>query len=141
MDLEIKDYLSKVEANCLLHQSIHILNNKEIGRENISPPNESLQVSFLSLEKNQTFRPHKHIIFNREMPIAQESWVVITGSVEVTYYDLDDSILKKVKLSKGDCTVTYRGGHTYQALENNTNIYEMKTGPYLGQEFDKKFIE
>ena len=74
------------------------------------------------------------------MPIAQESWIVIEGRVEVTYFDLDDSILKKVIINKGECTITYRGGHNYLSLEDNTNVYEMKTGPYFGQKFDKEFI-
>ena len=33
LDLEIKDYLSKVEANCLLYQSIDILNNKKLSEK------------------------------------------------------------------------------------------------------------
>ena len=74
------------------------------------------------------------------MPIAQESWIVIHGKVEVTYYDLDDSVLEKTIINRGECTITYRGGHNYLSLEDNTNVYEMKTGPYLGQKFDKQFI-
>ncbi len=140
MELLVNNYFSNIEKSILLHQSIHIVDNKKKGRENISPPEQSLQASFLTLEKNQTFQPHKHITFKREMPIAQESWIVIEGRVEVTYFDLDDSILKKVIINKGECTITYRGGHNYLSLEDNTNVYEMKTGPYFGQKFDKEFI-
>ena len=133
MELEIKNYLSRVEKDTLLHQSIHIKKNSKPGRENISPTNQSLQVSYLNLENNKTFVPHKHIFFNRDMPIAQECWIVLSGKVEVIYYDLNDKLLDKVILKNGDCTITYRGGHNYVSLEDNTNSYEVKTGPYLGQ--------
>ena len=35
---------------------------------------------------------------------------------------------------------TLQGGHNYLILEDDTLVYEFKTGPYEGQEFDKKFI-
>lgn len=140
MKLNIKSYHSKKEKGTLLHQSIHIDNFNNPGRENISPVNESLQVACITLEEGKTFSPHKHIKHNRNMPMAQESWVVIKGRVEVTYYDLDDTILDKIILEKGECTITYRGGHNYMSLVEDTFVYELKTGPYLGQKFDKEFI-
>jgi len=140
LDLNIRNYYSKKEKGILLHQSIHLKNVNKPGRENISPVNESLQVACIVLQKGKTFSPHKHIIHNRNMPMAQESWVVINGKVEVTYYDIDDTILEKIILDKGECTITYRGGHNYMSLVEDTFVYELKTGPYLGQKFDKEFI-
>ena len=55
-------------------------------------------------------------------------------------YDLDDTILYTGILEPGDCSVSYYGGHNYMSLEDNTTVYEFKTGPYLGQELDKVFI-
>ena len=37
--------------------------------------------------------------------------------------------------------MTFEGGHNYEALENNTVVYEYKTGPYTGIENDKVFID
>jgi hypothetical protein len=36
--------------------------------------------------------------------------------------------------------MTFRGGHNYLILEDDTIVYEYKTGPYLGQELDKVFL-
>jgi hypothetical protein len=36
--------------------------------------------------------------------------------------------------------MTFEGGHTYEALEDDTVVYEYKTGPYQGQESDKIFL-
>ena len=43
-------------------------------------------------------------------------------------------------LLPGDASFTLYGGHTYKILEQDTIVYEYKTGPYLGQTFDKEFI-
>jgi hypothetical protein len=72
--------------------------------------------------------------------IAQESWVVISGSVEVSFYDTDGSLLEKQVINSGDCSMTFEGGHTYTILEDDTVVYEYKTGPYYGIEHDKVFI-
>jgi hypothetical protein len=53
---------------------------------------------------------------------------------------LDDKILAEPILKTGDASFTLEGGHNYLILEDNTLVYEYKTGPYEGQLMDKKFI-
>jgi cupin fold WbuC family metalloprotein len=93
------------------------------------------------MQKDKTFKPHKHIFKQGEKEvIAQESWVVIQGSVKVILYDLDDQIIAEEIINKGDCSITFEGGHNYYILEDDTVVYEYKTGPYKGQLLDKEFI-
>ena len=87
-----------------------------------------------------TFKPHKHVYCEKTTTIAQESWVVIEGKVKAILYDIDDNIISEEILNAGDCSITLYGGHTYEILEDNTLVYEYKTGPYLGIEADKAFI-
>ena len=72
--------------------------------------------------------------------IAQESWAVIKGSVNVSFFDTDGTLLAKHILEPGDASFTLEGGHTYEILEVDTLVYEYKTGPYTGQENDKVFL-
>ena len=130
---------SKVDTGKLLHIIYRISEIKE--RTNISPDNEYLQLASLKMKKGTTFKPHKHIIHEKVTDIAQESWVVIKGSVKCIFYDLDDTIIAEPILYPGDCSLTFRGGHNYLILEDDTIVYEYKTGPYLGQELDKTFIK
>ena len=134
---------SKIDESVLLHQyfSPNISSTSDFTRVNISPENESLQVAFLCLPKGQTFKPHKHINHDRNMPMAQESWIVLDGEVRVFYYDLDDSLHSSIVLTKGSISVTYRGGHNYLSLSEPSIVYEYKTGPYLGVQYDKVFLE
>lgn len=131
---------SKVDPNILLHIAFRY-NDITEQRQDISPNEEFLQISTFSLEYQKTFRPHKHIPCDKHATITQECWIVLTGHVRVSYYDLDDTLLEQVNLGSGDLTVTFRGGHTYESLTDDTRVYEIKTGPYSGQAADKVFID
>jgi hypothetical protein len=132
---------SKVDPKKLLH----IITRKEEitpGRIDIVPEDNFIQCSILNLENNKTFKPHKHIWKERTRNvIAQESWIVIQGSVKCILYDIDNTIIAEPILKPGDASFTLEGGHNYLILEDNTLVYEYKTGPYEGQSFDKTFID
>ena len=135
----MEEIVSK-DGSTLLHKIFRKEDFVE-SRTDISPEEEYLQLSSLRMNKGKTFKPHKHIIHEKLTDIAQESWVVVRGKVKAILYDLDDQIIREVVLSQGDVSITYRGGHNYLILEDDTLVYEYKTGPYLGQELDKTFID
>ena len=135
----MKQIFSKIEPGILLHQ-VFRYNQISKEREDIVPKNEFLQLAILKMQKGKTFKAHKHIIKEKITNIAQESWVVIKGSVKCFFYDIDDTIIEEVILEQSDLSMTFRGGHNYEILEDDTVVYEFKTGPYLGIEFDKIFI-
>ncbi len=130
---------SKVSPGTLLHLVFRL--DEAIGRTNIAPDNEFLQVASIRMEKGQTFEPHKHIAYEKTTNITQESWLVVKGRVECILYDLDDTIIARHVLNPGDGSMTFRGGHNYMILEDETVVYEFKTGPYLGQRLDKAFLD
>jgi cupin fold WbuC family metalloprotein len=136
----MKKIYSKVDPSKLLHI---IVRKEDItqGRQDIVSEEHFIQCSILNMEEGKTFRPHKHIWKERTRNvIAQESWIVIQGSVKCIFYDLDDSIIDEPILYPGDASFTLEGGHNYLILEDNTLVYEYKTGPYEGQALDKTFI-
>ena len=124
---------------------LHIVVRKEDilpGRQDIVPEDNFIQCSILNLDQGKTFRPHRHIWKERTRNvIAQESWVVIHGKVKCTFYDIDNTVIAEPILKPGDSSFTLEGGHTYVILEDDTLVYEYKTGPYEGQEFDKRFLD
>ena len=132
---------SRIEPSKLLH----VINRLSdiTGRKDIIPEDNFIQCATLKMEKGKTFPPHKHIIKERHYnnQIAQESWVVIKGKVQCIFYDIDDSIIAEPILEAGDASYTLYGGHTYKILEDDTIVYEYKTGPYEGQKLDKVFID
>lgn len=134
----MEKFFSKIEPGKLLHLVNRL--DEITDRTNIAPEDEFLQLASLKMRKGQTFKAHKHITLEKVTNIAQESWVVIKGSVKCIFYDLDDTIIAEPVLFPGDCSMTFRGGHNYLIMEEGTIVYEYKTGPYFGQEMDKVFL-
>jgi cupin fold WbuC family metalloprotein len=136
----MKYIFSAVDPTKLLHI---VVRKEEMlkGRKDIVSDDNFIQCSMLNLDNGHTFKPHSHIWKERTRNvIAQESWVIIQGSVRCTFYDLDDTLIEEVILQQGDASFTLEGGHNYLILEDDTLVYEYKTGPYEGQEYDKRFI-
>lgn len=133
------DIRSKI-SNKVIHKVVKP-NLDEVGRLELVEPNHFIQCAYLRMDEGKTFRPHKHIWKEPSFDkmIAQESWVVIRGSVKVFFYDTDMTLLETHILNAGDSSFTLEGGHTYEILEDDTLVYEYKTGPYEGQEKDKVF--
>jgi mannose-6-phosphate isomerase-like protein (cupin superfamily) len=131
---------SKIDPTKLLHVIVR-KENLTPGRVEVINEDQFIQCALLNMEKGKTFKPHKHIWKERTRNvIAQESWIVIQGSVKCIFYDIDDQILATPILYPGDASFTLEGGHNYEILENDTLVYEYKTGPYEGQQLDKQFI-
>jgi len=131
---------SRVEPDRLLHIVFKSDDLQVDGRIDVSPETEGLQVAFLRLKNEQTFKPHIHKERPREIPRTQESWIIMRGIVGATYYDTDGSFLCRKTLQAGDCTITFAGGHNYRAYTSNTRVFETKLGPFVGVDVDKEFI-
>jgi len=117
-----------------------ITNFEEAGRHDASTVDEILQVSALSLAKNKVVKSHMHKPVVRGTIGTQEAWIVISGSIRAEIFDTNKDKISENILMSGDCVVLYRGGHSMQVLEDDTVIYEIKNGPYLGAENDSQPI-
>ena len=81
----------------LIYRANEFYNIEEGHRKDIVDAKEFIQVSALKMKKGQKFKPHQHIWKDgEEKVIAQESWVVIRGSVKCSFYDTDGTILSEV---------------------------------------------
>ena len=135
---------SKIDPKKILHM-IHRVDEfytiKDGHRRDIVAEKEFIQSAAMNMNKGHSLQAHKHIWKPGEREcIAQESWVVIKGSVEVPMYDLDGTLIETPILYPGDSSVSLYGGHAYVVLEDDTLVYEYKTGPYKGRENDKVII-
>ena len=120
-----------------------VINKKQdilASRTNFSPDEALLQASSKILTKNDLFKPHKHNEIKRETLGTNEAWVILSGSIEAQFWDLDDTPIHKEILEAGDCAIVFSAGHGFKVLEEGTILYEFKNGPYFGQVMDKTFI-
>jgi cupin fold WbuC family metalloprotein len=110
------------------------------SRTDLCPEDEYLQICTKVMEAGTTFKPHRHNKLIRTTDITQEAWIILKGKVAATFWDLNDSIIYETNLSAGDCAVVFKAGHSFEVIEDDTILYEVKTGPYYGVEKDKTFI-
>jgi hypothetical protein len=138
------EYFSRVNPNFLLHGVYRMddLLRQDSLRVDISDPANSLQISALHLKEEMNFKPHYHLlkVLKEYKTKAQESWVVVSGSVRVSFYDVDNTFLGHEVLVPGDISYTFDGGHGYEIISPNTLVYEFKSGPYIGASADKNYL-
>lgn len=131
---------SKQQPSKLLH-IIYRNSDAKSGREDICPADQFLQIAALRPEQGTTYKPHRHLWYRyNDDRVTQESWIVIRGNVRVILYDIDNTAIHEDVLTPGDLSCTFIAGHTYEILTEDAMIYEVKNGPYFGQEADKIFI-
>ncbi len=131
---------SRIDPSVLLF----VINRRENiseNRQDLSPGEEYLQCATKQLTKGTTFAPHRHNELIRETNITQEAWVFLQGKVAARFWDIDDTLIYETELGAGDAAIVFRGGHSFEVLEDETILYEFKTGPYYGVEKDKSYIE
>ena len=147
LNLISKEQIIDPTSGVLLHEIIHLNAGSSqsgvLNRVDFSREDEFLQAALIEIPPRHSFRPHIHL--EREQVSsnfrAQESWVVVSGQVLVHYYSEDRAYLCTKTLGAGDLSITYRGGHGYEAGPSGALVYEFKTGPYLGREIDKEFLD
>ena len=100
-----------------------------------------VQVASWKYNGGHTTKPHSHKISERTSNITQELVYVKKGSLKATLYSNNEEIISTKILKEGMCILIFRGGHKYEILEDNTEVFEVKNGPYPGIEKDKKTIE
>ena len=113
----------------------------EDGLNFISSENDYQQVGTWGYNRGQKLSPHIHLIEPREVRRTQEVIFVKSGCIRVSIYTEKEEFLKSVELKKGDTIVLLNGGHGYEILEDDTKVLEIKNGPYVGAEKDRKRLD
>lgn len=136
----IKKIYSKLEPSLLLN-IIHVNEPSQgkiekIERSGITEPGHFLQAMSFKLPADTEVKAHKHNPQERETSQTHEACLVLDGSIELSVYDKDNSLVEKTILNGGDCAVLINGGHSIKALAETT-LFEFKNGPYNGPEKDK----
>jgi len=100
-----------------------------------------VQVSTWNYNKDKHLRAHSHRLCERCSDRTQEVVFVKSGKMKVYFYNNDHKLIKEDCLNAGDAAIIYSGGHAYDIIEDGTQIFEVKNGPYPGIEKDKAFIK
>ena len=112
----------------------------EEGLNFISSEGDYQQVGIWGYNKGKKLAAHIHLIEPREVLRTQEVVFVEEGRIRADIYTEKEEFLKSVELKKGDTIILLNGGHGYEILGDNTKVLEVKNGPYVGADKDRKRI-
>lgn len=106
---------------------------------NFFTPNEySQQLAFMSHHAGKQIQPHIHRKVQREVYYTQETLFIRKGKLQVDFYSDNQKYLEYRVLNPGDVILLIKGGHGFKVLEN-LEMFEVKQGPYAGDEDKIKF--
>ncbi len=100
-----------------------------------------LQVATWNYNSGKHLKAHGHKICKRTSDRTNEVLFIKSGKIKAFFYNEGDTVIKEEELEAGDIAIIYAGGHAYDVLEDDTQVLEIKNGPYPGLEADKKIIE
>ena len=100
------------------------------GLDFLTGISEPIQVATFRYDKGKELKAHRHIERKREVIRTQEVLIVLSGRVLLDVYDSDDHINCFVELFSGDGFISLNGGVGYKVLAHDTQMIEVKVGPY-----------
>jgi mannose-6-phosphate isomerase-like protein (cupin superfamily) len=100
-----------------------------------------IQFAIHQPEHNQKFIPHYHLESARTVLKTQEVLVILSGKMTVTFYSETGDYLGAEDLEGGQAIILLNGAHGFKVHSKDCKFLEIKNGPYLGAELDRKRIE
>tara|TARA_B100001029_G_C15063401_1_gene460775 strand:+ start:1958 stop:2365 length:408 start_codon:yes stop_codon:yes gene_type:complete len=113
----------------------------EDGLSFFSDDEDYIQVGTWGYDKPKELLAHTHNEVHRDVAWTQEVIFVKKGSIKAEIYDLSNKKVQDIICNVGDIIVLLRGAHGYHILEDDTQVLEVKNGPYVGAELDRVRIK
>jgi len=105
-----------------------------------SQDDEFIQVGTWKYEKGKKLLAHAHNTVKRSFSHTQEVVHVRKGRVMAHIYGAEKNLIEDIMLHQGDTLILLSGGHGYDIMEDETEVLEVKNGPYPGAEQDRTRI-
>ena len=108
------------------------------GLSFFSQDQEFIQVGSWGYEAGKELKAHIHNEVRREVLWTQEVIYVKQGQIKAHIYDSNEKKVADIDVNAGDVIILLRGGHGYTITQNDTQVLEIKNGPYVGPELDRR---
>ena len=108
------------------------------GIEFFTPGSYSQQLGYMKHPSGYVIQPHVHNPVAREVEYTKEVLFIRSGRLRVDFYSENQRYLESAVLEAGDVILLAYGGHGFEMLEE-TQIIEVKQGPYAGDEDKTRF--
>ena len=131
--------IEKIEINSEIIAIIVRKNFRDPGIHFFTPNDYSQQLAFMSHPLGKEIQPHIHKKVQREVNYTQETLFIRKGKLQVDFYTDEQEYAESRILESGDVILLIKGGHGFKVLED-LEMFEVKQGPYAGDEDKIKFI-
>jgi len=106
----------------------------------LTPPDWPFQLGVMVHPAGHVIRPHRHLEQpGRTVAVTQEFLWVVSGQMEVDFYDSAGSCFHTEKMIAGEALLHVKGGHGFR-FSQPTRIVEVKQGPFSGRASDKQDV-
>ncbi len=130
--------IEKIEINGILYAIIIRKDFRQPGIHFFTPESFSQQLAYMSRPKGHQIEPHLHREVRRDVHLTQEVLVIRKGKLRVDFYSKEKQLIGHRILETGDVILLAEGGHGFEMIED-CEIFEIKQGPYLGDQDKEKF--
>lgn len=108
------------------------------GLSFFSKDQDFIQCGSWGYDKGKNLLAHIHNEVKREVLWTQEVIYVRKGSITAHIFDTKEKKIADQIVSEGDVIILLRGGHGYTINEDGTQVLEVKNGPYVGADLDRR---
>jgi hypothetical protein len=136
---EPSDYVAEIRRNGELFAIILRAGFNQPGVHFFTPNSFSQQLAYMRHPAGKIIEAHVHNPLPREVLYTLEVLFVKRGRVRIDFFDDDQMYLESRVLVTGDVILLAKGGHGFEVLEE-LEMYEVKQGPYAGDEDKTRFI-
>jgi len=106
------------------------------SKEFLTEHDNDFQFGTFNLQRGEIIKKHIHNKQERKVSQTSEGIVVLSGSLEVDFFDENENFIEKIILNQGDSVLILSGGHGINVLDD-CKFIEFKQGPYI-PDIDKK---
>ena len=131
--------IEKIKINSEIIAIIVRKNFRDPGIHFFTPNDYSQQLAYMNHPLGKEIQPHIHKKVQREVNFTQETLFIRKGKLQVDFYSDEKEYLESRTLESGDVILLIKGGHGFKVLED-LEMFEVKQGPYAGDEDKIKFI-
>lgn len=126
------------EGNLVLARHIPATEAWGSGLKFFSQDSEYVQIGTWGYSAGKELLAHSHNEVKREVLLTQEVLYIRKGLIRADIYDTSNQKVAEFIGEEGDLLILLFGGHGYEILEDGTQVLEVKNGPYLGADIDRR---
>ena len=130
--------IKKIKSRTKLLAIIIPSNFQKPGLTFVTPDDFPQQLAYMNYPRDKEIQPHQHLQMRREIYGTKETLYIKKGSLLVNFFDENRKLIKHTIVNTGDIILLVDESHGFKTLQD-TEIIEIKQGPYLGEQDKVKF--